>query len=40
MSIQSLLTATAVGAALLGGWAVVRFPGFGPKSLVGASVNA
>ena len=40
MSIQSLLTATAVGAALLGGWAVVRFPGFGPKSLIGASVNA
>jgi len=40
MSIQSLLTATAVDAALLGGWAVVRFPGFGPKSLIGASVNA
>ena len=39
MSIQSLLTATAVAAALLGCWGVVRFPDFGPKTLIGASVN-
>ena len=40
MSIQSLLTATGVAAALLGCWGVVRFPGFGPKTLIGASANA
>ena len=39
MSIQSLLTATAVAAALLGCWGVLRFPGFGPKTLMGATVN-
>ena len=39
MSIQSLLTATAVAAALLGCWGVIRFPGFGPKTLASATLN-
>jgi multisubunit Na+/H+ antiporter MnhG subunit len=39
MSVQSLLTATAVAAALLGCWGVVRFPDFGPRTLTGATLN-
>ena len=39
MSVEGLVTATAVAAALLGVWGVVRFPGLGPKTLAGAAVN-
>jgi hypothetical protein len=39
MSIETLLTATAVAGALLGFWAVVRFPLLGPRTLPGAAVN-
>lgn len=39
MSIQAFVMAEAVGAALLALWLVVRYPGAGPTSLRGASVQ-
>jgi hypothetical protein len=39
MSIQGFVMAEAVGAALLALWLVVRYPGAGPTSFRGASVQ-
>jgi hypothetical protein len=40
MSTDTLLAATAGAAAVLGFWTMIRFPLFGPRTLIGAAANA